>query len=54
MTTASKRLPRVTVTLPPELYQQVIDACEKEDLPIVFWARQAFRAKLKQTPCDTP
>jgi hypothetical protein len=53
MTTTSKRLPRVTVTLPPDLYQQVLDACEKDDLPIVYWARQAFRAKLQQpTTCQ--
>jgi hypothetical protein len=49
MTNATaKRNPQITVTLPPELYQQVIEACEKEDLPIVFWARQAFRAKLEK------
>jgi hypothetical protein len=48
MTTTTKRQPRITVTLPPDLYQQVLEACEKEDLPIVYWARAAFRAKLKE------
>ena len=42
----AERQPRITVTMPPELYRQVVDACKKEDLPMVFWARQAFRAKL--------
>ena len=41
------RQPRVTVTLPPELHEQVLKAAEAADLPIVFWARQAFRLKLK-------
>jgi hypothetical protein len=48
-TTPPPRQPRITVTLPPDLYQQVIEACEKEDLPIVYWARAAFRAKLQQS-----
>jgi hypothetical protein len=48
-TTTTKRNPQITVTLPPDLYQQVLDACEREDLPIVYWARAAFRAKLKES-----
>jgi hypothetical protein len=46
--TAPKRNRQITVTLPTELYEQVIEACEREDLPIVYWARQAFRAKLQE------
>jgi hypothetical protein len=46
--TTTKRNPQITVTLPPDLYQRVLEACEKEDLPIVYWARAAFRAKLKE------
>jgi hypothetical protein len=47
MTSAPNRTPRVTVTLPPDLHQELLDACEREDLPIVYWVRQAIRAKLK-------
>jgi hypothetical protein len=50
MTTPPKRNPQISVTLPPDLYQQVLDACKREDIPIVYWARQAFRAKLEQKP----
>lgn len=47
-TPTTNRLPRITVTMPPDLYQQVMEACERSDLPIVYWARAAFRAKLKE------
>jgi hypothetical protein len=48
MSTASTRLPRITVTMPVELHQQLLAACERDDLPIVFWVRQAIRAKLEE------
>jgi hypothetical protein len=49
MTNATtKRNPQITVTLPPDLYQEVLAAAEAADLPIVYWARAAFRAKLKE------
>jgi hypothetical protein len=48
MTAPTKRNPQVTVTLPPDLHQQLLDACERDDLPIVYWVRQAIRAKLEE------
>ena len=47
--TTTTRLPRITVTMPPDLYQQLMAACERDDLPIVYWVRQAIRAKLEET-----
>jgi hypothetical protein len=47
-TTPPPRQPRITVTLPPDLYQEVLAAAKAADLPIVYWARAAFRAKLKE------
>lgn len=43
---ASKQLHRITVTLTPELHEQLMAACKEADLPIVYWVRQAIRAKL--------
>lgn len=43
----TKRNPQISVTMPPDLHQQVLDAAEAADLPIVYWMRQAARLKLK-------
>lgn len=44
------RPPQITVTLPPELHQQLLEAVKRDDLTIVHWVRQAIRAKLKTPP----
>lgn len=49
---AADDLKRITVSLPPALHQQLLEAVRKDDLTIVHWCRQAIRAKLKEPTSD--
>jgi hypothetical protein len=40
------RNPQVSITLPPDLHDELLAACKRDDLPIVFWVRDAIRRKL--------
>jgi predicted HicB family RNase H-like nuclease len=44
----ARRNPQITITLPTELHQQLVEAVKDAEIPLVHWCRQAIRAKLKQ------
>jgi predicted DNA-binding protein len=38
----------VSVTMQPELYAQLHEACRRLDQPVTVWVREAIKAQLKQ------
>jgi predicted HicB family RNase H-like nuclease len=46
----ARRPKQITVTLPDDLHALVVEAAQREDIPLTFWVRAAMRAKLNQGP----
>jgi predicted DNA-binding protein len=38
----------VSVTMQPELYDQLYEACRHLDLPVTVWVREAIKAQLER------
>jgi predicted DNA-binding protein len=39
---------RIGLRLPEELKNQIVALCEKEDIPVAQWIRDAIKEKLKE------
>ena len=38
----------ISVTMQPELYDQLYEACKELDLPVTVWCREAIKAHLER------
>ena len=38
----------VSVTMQPELYAQLYEACKRLDLPVTVWVREAIKRELQR------
>jgi len=38
----------VSVTMQPELYAQLYEACKRLDLPVTAWVREAIKRELQR------
>jgi predicted DNA-binding protein len=38
----------VSITMQPELYEQLQAVCQQHDLPVTVWVREAIKARLER------